>query len=162
MALEAINTMRKTQKELNNIHFGKVECQLNHWSAMRFNITSVPYIVLIDANKMYEFKSYPTAKMIHHFLTEEKTLEEALSVPPPMNYMKIVVKILNESFGLLNHHIESFINEKLNLEIKWKTRYTLIIFLCSLVLIVAIEYFFILCCCGKSSKKEVKPEIKTE
>ena len=56
-------------KEFNyEIKFGKVDLMENLQLQIRFNITKIPYIILVNHNKMYEMKFLPTESSFANFI----------------------------------------------------------------------------------------------
>ena len=72
----------------NTIEFGVVNCHDNIWLPLRFNITYIPYTVLIDTSKkqMFEFKLYSTFEHISEFIKSEKDDKDLIAVPSKYNY----------------------------------------------------------------------------
>ena len=57
------------EKEFNyDIKFGKVDLETNLKLQIRFNVTRIPYIVLVNNNKMYEMKFLPTEQTFKNFV----------------------------------------------------------------------------------------------
>ena len=137
--------------------FGKVDCNKEVWLALRFNITQIPYIVLIEDGKMFEFKQFTTKEAVETFLEEEKTIEDMIPMPKPMGFMVIMIKMLTESYYLMKETIQKFLDSKgLNIKINDYIMTALgILFFLS---VLFIENEIINMCCMKKKKKGVQKE----
>ena len=67
----------------NKISFGVINLdrQSNFWIGYKFNITQIPYIILIEEGKMYHFKEPFEEIKVVQFIDEEKNIEDALDIP---------------------------------------------------------------------------------
>ena len=67
----------------NKISFGVINLdrQSNFWIGYKFNITQIPYIILIEEGKMYHFKEPFEETKVVQFIDEEKNIEDALDIP---------------------------------------------------------------------------------
>ena len=107
-----------------NMFFGSVDLdnQLNVWLGLRFNITKIPYIILIENKKMYHFESQFEESLVVKFIDEEKNFEDGEDVPESVTFMKkfkVAVKELTE-------RMQEIIN-KLGIKITWNTTMTYIL-----------------------------------
>ena len=92
----------------NSIAFGSIDCNKNIWLSLRFNITHVPYSVLLDESKqyMYEFKSYSTAELINEFIESDKQEGDRIIIPKPYSYVQAIKTIIVELYFSLKETIE--------------------------------------------------------
>ena len=101
-ALKVLNeNLKNNFDEKDPISFGiiNLENQTNIWTGLRFNITRIPYIILIENNKMYYYQNSFEEKLVMNFINEEKNIEDGLDIPPPVGFMgklKAAMKELNE------------------------------------------------------------------
>ena len=74
----------------NKITFGVVNLDRkdNFWIGLKFNITQIPYIVLIEEKKMYLFNEQFEEMNVVNFINEEKNIEDALDIPDDVGLMK--------------------------------------------------------------------------
>ena len=74
----------------NKITFGVVNLDRkdNFWIGLKFNITQIPYIVLIEEKKMYLFNEQFEEMNVVNFINEEKNIEDALDIPDDVSLMK--------------------------------------------------------------------------
>jgi hypothetical protein len=155
-----------------NLKIGQIDCTYNNWSCLRFNITRVPTVYLIEHEKLFEFKYLMNDENLLKFLADGKIIKEGKEVPPPLGFMQIISYMFTESVAILDKRIEKFFTEFLNLEITWSRTYTIIVLIAFMVSTIVIEYYIIERCCfsnrghkvneKKENRKEVKEELKEE
>ena len=144
---------------------GMVECTQNVFSCMRFNITRVPYIVLLENNNMFEFNTYATEQSLSKFITEEKNVENVMKIPNKIGYLEFFFKLMGEGVNLINDYLKDYANHNLKIDIEWNMFHTMGIFVISLVLVIFIEYLILSICyknCKKKEKKDKEVHQKTE
>jgi hypothetical protein len=150
-----------TEKE-KSLRVGSVECHQNVWSCMRFNITRVPYIILIEGDMMFEFEKYVNEKNINAFLNEEKTVENQLHIPAPLGIANLGLKVIKEAVKMINEYINDYLRGK-GWNFKWDTNHTIVALFVFLVIMIAIEYMIVAYCCrSQKSKKTNTKEIKQQ
>lgn len=126
----------KNFEEEEELFFGSIDLdnQLNIWLGFRFNITKIPYIILIENNKMYHFESQFEESLVLKFINEEKNLEDGENIPEPVTFktkFKIAVKELTESMeGLMN---------KIGINVRWNNTMSYILLFIFFFLFVYIE-----------------------
>ncbi len=104
-----------------NMFFGSIDLdnQANIWLGLRFNITKIPYIILIENKKMYHFESQFEESLVVKFIDEEKNIEDALDVPEPVTFgkkFKIAVQELTERMQTML--------DKFGIKLKWNNTMT--------------------------------------
>ena len=104
----------------DQVSFGVVNLdrQSNFWIGLKFNITQIPFIILIENGKMYRFKKQFEESIVVQFIDEEKNLEDALDIPEDIGLYKkmnffmagIIQKISNMfiKFGFNNFLSNTF------------------------------------------------------
>ena len=162
-AINVINDIIDKYKYDKEIDFGKVDCDLreNIWLNLRFNITRIPYIILIvNGNVFYELNSNYDKYEISHFINDVKSNKDSLKIPNDIDIYKKRIIILNFTIN----YIRQFFKYHFNINISKN----LIIFILILLLLIFI-YIIIdalkYCCsniilCGKCRKKNKNPEKK--
>ncbi len=67
----------------DKISFGVINLdrKSNFWIGLKFNITHIPYIILIEDRKMYLFKEQFEENQVINFINEEKNIEDAFDIP---------------------------------------------------------------------------------
>ena len=120
----------------NNIFFGSIDLnsQSNFWLGYRFNITKIPYIILIENKKMYHFESQIEESFLVKFINEEKNIEDALDIPEPLTFgrkLKVAVLELTEKI--------QFLLNKFGIKIPWNTTMTHIFLIISFGTFIYLE-----------------------
>ena len=100
------NDVIKHYKEEENIFFGSIDLdqQSNLWLGLRFNITKIPFIILIENKKMYHFESQFEESVVLKFINEEKNIEDGEDIPEPVTFRKkfdIAVQELTEKIQII-------------------------------------------------------------
>ena len=147
-AIETLNEEIVPQYEDNDkIRFGGINCNTNIWLSIRFNITYIPYMVLLEKDNMYEFKNHLSPESFEKFINEEKTIEDALKIPVYSTYFFLFKTIAKESYILLKDNIQQFMkNHGYNIQI---SNYVMIgIIVGSIFMLVLIETMLLKCLCG--------------
>jgi glutaredoxin len=148
-------------KEFNyEIKFGKVDLMENLQLQIRFNITKIPYIVLVNHNKMYEMKFLPTESSFANFIDstnfdEFKDLQK--DFPENLSLFEFLKKLVIFSFSDGAMKLNRIL-EKYNFSFKFTA---LSLFIYSFIIgvpIATFTYIFILRCLF--SKKVRKNEFK--
>ena len=167
---EALNIIYNdiiTEYKHNKIQFGKINCDLreNIWLNIRFNITRIPYIILIKGNNYYELNSNYDKYEINSFINDKKDKIELLNIPNKINLIKKILIIINLAHYNTNIYSKKYFNTNISINI--------IIFMIILFFIIIfwiIYYIFIFCCCNlcfykfwkKNKNKEIIEIIKSD
>lgn len=163
VAKESINTLagrKELQGEdsiIEDLHIGKIECNNNQFACLRFNITRVPYIVMLYNDNMFEFNNYPSEDKLFDFLKEDKLSDSALPIPPSYGYLGIAMRIFEEAVKILNENIQDFIDKSLGWNIKWNSYFTIAILITSLISFLTVEYMIINFFFAKKKTKKTSP-----
>ena len=151
-------------KEEEEIFFGSIDLdnQLNIWLGLRFNITRIPFIILIENNKMYHYESQFEESLVLKFINEEKNIEDGEDIPEPVTFkhkFKIAVKELTENMqGLM---------KKIGINVGWNNTMTYILLIIIFIIFVYVESKIIERCKRifkliKNNKNYVKKKDKNE
>jgi thiol-disulfide isomerase/thioredoxin len=166
---EALNIISNDINEYKNnkIQFGKINCDLgeNIWLNIRFNITRIPYIILIKGNNYYELNSNYDKYEIYRFINDKKDKIELLNIPNKINLIKKILIIINLAHYNTNIYSKKYFNTKISIN--------LMIFMIILFFIIffwIIYYIVIFCCCNlcfykfwkKNKNKEIIEIIKND
>jgi hypothetical protein len=147
---------------VKNLQIGKVECNGNNWACLRFNVTRVPLIVMLQNDKMFELDTYVTEDKLYNFIVEDKLVSQGEKIPPILGWTGIVFRIFEESVSMMNSQIQEFLDTQLQLNIQWNTNYTILLLINVLLIILTIEYMIVSFCFRKKVKPAVQPEKKEE
>jgi len=172
-ALEAI--IKFSEKNANNnntnkqMKMGKVECDDNMFFCLRFNVTRVPYIIIIQNKKLYDTsKSLVNEQSIYQFINEERIIFNGKEIPEAIGIISWLFKTFEDAMGYLNRAFDK-INKTYFIHytgiIHWTGNHTVGLLVLGLIIIISLEFLFIYCCCNLSLKKgkkikEIKEEIK--
>ena len=133
-------------KIISEIKFGKIDLSYNLGLQIRFNITKIPYIILVNNYSMYEVNFLPTEDSLNHFfesenLDEYKKFKKAF--PQKLSLYKFIKNLVIFAFSDLTKKINSFLKKnKVSIEL---TTLTVFIVIMSIgVPIVIIIYIFLL------------------
>lgn len=144
-ALNIINNDLIDEYKYNDkIEFGKVNCDLeeNIWINIRFNITRIPYIILIKGNFYYELNSNYDKYELNKFINGEKNLNDLIKLPNDINTFQKILIIINQIYNNSNQFSQKYFNINININF--------ILFLLILLIILffwLFLYLFKLCCC---------------
>ena len=95
------NKIVKNFEDEDEIAFGSINLdeQKNIWLGLRFNVTRIPYIILIEKNKMYKYENTFEEELVMEFINKEKNIEDGDDIPPPTTFFskfKAAMKELSE------------------------------------------------------------------
>ena len=151
-------------KEEEEIFFGSIDLdnQLNIWLGLRFNISRIPYIILIENNKIYHYESQFEESLVLKFINEEKNVEDGEDIPEPVTFKKkfqIAIKELTENIqGLM---------KKMGINFGWNSAMTYILLIIIFIIFVYVESKIIERCkhifkFNKNNNNNVKKKVKNE
>ncbi|MCQ2821392.1 MAG: protein disulfide isomerase family protein, partial [archaeon] len=132
------------------IRFAQVDSDKNMMSAIRFNTTHIPYIVLIENNKMFELMKYPNSKNLKEFLntTFSEVEEDLVEIPKRIGMATVGMVLIKEAFESLRRFLMRKTGKELN-----KFHVILIVVL-AVALFAYAEYKFLSWCCNDDLDKE--------
>ena len=149
----------KNFEDEDEISFGVINLddQKNVWTGLRFNISRIPYVILIEKEKMYYYQNAFEENLVMKFINEEKNEEDALDIPPPSNFfdkLKAVNKELAEKLGLFF--------EKFGLKKEFANKITYAVIILGFIIFVYIESKIIALCSNlcRKNKQIVKENNK--
>jgi len=111
MALKTLKTqVIKNFEDEDEISFGSINLdeQKNIWFGIRFNVTRIPYVILIENKKMYLYHKNFEAKEVIKFINEEKNIEDAFDIPDEITFFMKFKAAMNELAGKLEKILEKF------------------------------------------------------
>lgn len=161
MALKILkNQIVKNFEDEDEISFGSINLdeQKNIWLGLRFNVTKIPYVVLIENKKMYLFNYNFDEKAVINFINEEKNIEDALDIPEEMTFFWKLKSAMDE----LNENIEKIL-EKFGVNKTFGMKLAYILIILAIILFLYLENKLIDCCRNYFCNKRVNTnEIKNE
>ena len=127
-------------EEEDEINFGTVNLdrQENIWLGVRFNITKIPFIILIENNKMYKFQKQFEESVVLKFIEDEKEVEDAFDIPEDFGITAKINAVFSEFNERIRVAMQLFL-DKYGIGIKWTYAYTNILLLLCLVAFIYIE-----------------------
>ena len=111
MALKILKTqIIKNFEDVEEVSFGSIDLdqQKNIWIGLRFNITKIPYIILIENNKMFLYQKSFEANTVIEFIKEEKNIEDALDIPKEMTFLNKFKSAMEELSEKIEKVLEKF------------------------------------------------------
>lgn len=164
---EAINILSNEIIKKHNYDgstdFGKINCDLreNIWLNLRFNITLIPYIILIEGgNNFYELNSNYDKFELKHFINDEKDKKYSLEIPDDIDIGKKRIIIFKYTVKYIRQFFKTYFNVSVH-----KNIIIFILILLLILFIYTIIYIIEFCCiflyrkCKKINVKNEKKEI---
>ncbi len=140
------NASKIIEKNIPNIKFGKVDVYSNSWTALRFNITSLPKVFYISNGTLSVMKGNYSLENILSFSND--TNKETIPLPRPLTYFGIASIILDALNDYLSQSVGKY-------GIKWNKILTVILFLGTMILFCYLNNKCYSICC-KRNKRESK------
>ena len=123
MAIKILkNQIIKNYEDEDEINFGTINLdnQKNAWLGLRFNVTRIPYIILIERNKMYLFQKNFEEKGVINFINEEKNIEDAFDIPEEITFFSKFKAAMNELSSKIEKVLEMYgINKKWGIKLSY-------------------------------------------
>ena len=137
-------------KDDNKTNFGVVNCDDNFFICLRFNITKITYVVLIEDEKIYQFKASINKEELINFINREKEKDDLFNITP----IFLLVKLIHTIGIKVNYSLQILFK---SLGIKENTNNYMILVVVALMVIIAM---FIVEECTKMFDKKQKKNIK--
>jgi thiol-disulfide isomerase/thioredoxin len=145
----------------NDIRFASLDIDYNLQTQIRFNITGIPLIVMVEDNKMITYDMFPNEKLLIEFIQTDNFSEyrNVKTFPARLKYDEFIKKLIIFSLNYYVGQINNFLDKK---KIPFKfTNTSFLVYSISIVSFLMVVFFIaiIKCCCsGKSIKKESKEQ----
>ena len=158
-AQDILNTTLELQEyeNINNIKFASIEVSKNPKCSVRFNITKIPYIVLVENKTMLELDSYVTEQKIFDFIQTNFTdVANDLKPFPQYSFIKYCYVMFANSLYFALDKCNSFLESK-----NVKFRFNLITLILSYLVFCFISSFILVRItrkCFKKAKNKKKDE----
>ena len=148
-ALKVLNHILETTdyKVVNSIKFAAVESENNPECSFRFNVSLVPFIVLIENGKILEMDLFPNQKNLKYFMEIDfSNKANELKNFPEKNIIKYYFKMLIQSLDYLIEEFNKFL-EKKNVPIRLNLVMVILgyIIFCFVLWLSLISLYFKLC-----------------
>ena len=108
----------KKYKKINNIKFGSMDIDNNLQSLIRFNITGVPYIIIVENNKMTQFQMFPIEQNIINFIETE--IDEFIDMKDFIEQLSLFEFIRDLSIFTLRYYVEKINSAEISRILRFK------------------------------------------
>ena len=112
--------------------------QSNVWLGVRFNITRIPFIILIENKKMYHFHNQFEESVVLKFIEDEKLIEDSMDIPENIGIANKANVIMRE----LTERIKTamlLLFDKYGIKIYWNNIMTYIFLVIILIIFIYLE-----------------------
>ena len=158
-ARKEINKLFDDFKNINTIRFAQMEAYDNTLTNVRFNITGVPYIVLIENNSIFELDLFPNYENLKKFISTNFTeiQEELKPLPRKVKFAYVAWVIFKQTLDSITESFNKLLKRH-NINIHFNpyafiATVLLTIILCCTCLVKCCIY----CCCNDEDiAKELK------
>ena len=101
-------------KNISNLRFAEIEAYQNTMTNVRFNITGVPYMILVENNKIYEMDLFPNYDNLKDFIfTNFSNVEEELKpLPRKVKFAYVAYLILKQTLDDITDNFNRFLKSK--------------------------------------------------
>ena len=130
------NKIVKNFEDEDEISFGSINLdeQKNVWQGLRFNVTRIPYIILIEKNKIYKYENTFEEKLVMDFINEEKNIEDAMDIPPKTTFFSKLKAAVNE----LSENVEKVLI-MFGIKKEWSSKITYVVLFFGLASFIYLE-----------------------
>jgi hypothetical protein len=132
----------KNYDDEDEIEFGSVNLdkQSNVWLGVRFNITKIPFIILIENKRMYKFQEQPFEEsIVLKFINDEKNFEDSFDIPESVDWGTKFMIVFNEFTQKIKEIMQSLL-DKYKINIQWNNTMTYILLAFILMILLFLEY----------------------
>ena len=158
-AKKEINKIFQEFKNNGTIRFAEMEAYDNTLTNVRFNITGVPYIILVENKSIYELDLFPNYDNLKNFiLTNFSEVEEELKpLPKKVRFTYVAWVIFKQTLDSITGSFNNLLKRK-GINIKFNS-YVFILTVLSLIIICCFGMVkcCVYCCCNDEDiAKELK------
>ena len=97
---------KTSEKAEKKFKFSIVDCSFNMYTCVRFNITKLPSIIILEKGFFFEVSNYLTDYSLLSFINEERFESNGRTIPHSHGFIDILFKSLNVSIIRLNKFLE--------------------------------------------------------
>ena len=159
----AKNARDKIFKKVSDpkVRFAQLETEENMITNFRFNVTAVPYIVLIENNSMLELEKYPNEENLLNFCQSNFSNfeKEIIPYPKPIGMGKVSWIMFRETINGLIHQINYYLKKY---GINHQMNFNEFLILAVLLLVIGgfLEYYILSMCMNDNYEEEIKKQIE--
>ena len=140
--MRAKREIKKVFEELktnDTLRFAQIEAYDNTMTNVRFNITGVPYIIVVENNTMYELDLYPNYENLKKFIftTFSEVKDEIKPFPKKVKFHYVAWVIFKQTLDSVTASVNNLLKRK-NIKIQFNPY----------VFILTVLLSIILCCFG--------------
>jgi len=141
------NILYKNQfSSVNNIKFGQIDISKNSKTNFRFNITEVPYIILIENNSMIELIDYPNERNFLNFMESNFSKWRNIFPMPKIGLFRYYYIYFKNSLDFLVDKINDLLkSNNINYDINPIVFIILYIIFCIIVWTILIKGYIKIC-----------------
>ena len=159
----AKNARDKIFKKVSDpkVRFAQLETEENMITNFRFNVTAVPYIVLIENNSMLELEKYPNEENLLNFCQSNFSNfeKEIIPYPKPIGMGKVSWIMFRETINGLIYQINNYL-KKYGINHQLNFNEFLILLVLFLVIGGFLEYYLLSLCLNDNYEEEIKKQIE--
>ena len=159
----AKNARDKIFKKVSDpkVRFAQLETEENMITNFRFNVTAVPYIVLIENNSMLELEKYPNEENLLNFCQSNFSNfeKEIIPYPKPIGMGKVSWIMFRETINGLIYQINNYL-KKYGINHQLNFNEFLILLVLFLVIGGFLEYYLLSLCLNDKYEEEIKKQIE--
>ena len=151
-----VNKIIEEKEFKNDIKFGKVELTYNLRLQIRFNITKIPFIVLVTNYHMYEMKFLPTEESLTNFIDSDnfdQFKDFKKDFPQDLSFFDFIKNLIDFAFKDGTKRLNIFLKKK-NISFQFTP---LLLFMSCMIIGVPIATIFYIYIFGVLCRKDKKP-----
>jgi glutaredoxin-related protein len=149
---EAKEKLLKIYQNYNNTNtrFAQIEIHNNIITNFRFNITGVPYIILVENKKIFEFQEYPNEKNLIKFLNTsfDDVKDEIFDFPKQVNLFYVIWTYISQYIEVFAQFLSVFFYYYTGIEYNFQVWHVIFIGIMILVIFCTLEYWLLGFCCN--------------
>ena len=146
--------------KINNIKFASIEIKNNSKCNIRFNMSGVPYIILVENNTMYELDSYASEKNLINFIgTDFMNVTSELKPFPQYSVIKHYYRLTQNSLFYVIDIVNNYLESK-NIKFKFNgITFVLSYMIICIIVWTSVILIFEKCFSLKNTKKKIKKKL---
>lgn len=121
-----------------NFAIVNLDKEANMWLGVRFNITRIPHVILIENKRMYHFQNQFEESVVLKFIEEKKLKEDSLDIPQHVGIMSkanVIIGDLTEKIKA----VMQFLFDKYGIKIFWNHAMTYIFLFFAFIIMIYLE-----------------------
>ena len=149
-AKREISKVYEIYKNNKTLRFAQIEAYDNSLTNVRFNITGVPYMILVENNTMYELDLFPNFDNLKNFVNTNfsEVKDELKPLPIKVKFHYVAWVIFRQTLESITDSFNHLLNKK-GIKIKFNPYVFIIsVFLTIILCCTAMVKCCIYCCCN--------------